>query len=99
MYTRAEQRTAACAAQSPRAKAAKEVASCGGDGWRTEPEGESSGNEWWRDEVAGGGERHACEGAQMYTRAEQRTAACAAQSPRAKAAKEVASCGGDGWRT
>ena len=35
----------------------------------------------------------------MYTRAEQRTATCAAQSPRARAAKEVASCGGDGWRT
>ena len=24
-----------------------------------EPEGESSGNDWWRGKVAGGGERHA----------------------------------------
>lgn len=69
------------------------------------PEGESSGGElrpqgavsmtltWWRGEVAGGSERHVCEGAQICTRAEQGTAACAAQPE-----GESISIGGDGWR-
>ena len=64
------------------------------------PEGESSGGKlrpqgaasmtltWWRGEVAGGSERHVCEGAQICTRAEQGTAACAALSPRARVSAE-----------